>query len=85
DEGETSIMLHIAPEIVDMDKAEKDYDPRPNRRGLTRNPEGDGVYSKTGIFGDPTLANKEKGKIITEALVDFVIEKVKELIELNIS
>ncbi|MHA1198795.1 MAG: creatininase family protein [Candidatus Heimdallarchaeaceae archaeon] len=85
DEGETSIMLHIAPEIVDMNKAEKDYDPRPNRRGLTRDSEGDGVYSKTGIFGDPTLATKEKGKIITEALVDFVIEKVKELIELNVS
>lgn len=85
DEGETSIMLHVAPEIVDMDKAVKDHDPRPNRRGLTRDPEGDGVYSKSGIFGDPTLANKEKGKIITEALVDFVIAKVKDLIELNVS
>jgi creatinine amidohydrolase len=84
DEGETSMMLYIAPETVDMSKAVKDYDPRPGRKGLTRNPEGSGTYSPTGIWGDPTLATKEKGKIIVEATVAEIIRQVKELIELKV-
>jgi len=31
--GETSMMLYIAPDIVDMSKAAKDYDPRPSGAG----------------------------------------------------
>ncbi len=84
DEGETSMMLYIAPETVDMSKAVKDYDSRPNRKGLTRDPEGSGTYSPTGIWGDPTLATKEKGKIIVEATVLEIIRQLKELIALKI-
>lgn len=80
DEGETSEMLYIAPETVDMAKAVKDFDPRPGRRGLTRNPDGPGNYSRTGIYGDPTLATKEKGRIIAETTVKEVIRQVRELI-----
>jgi creatinine amidohydrolase len=82
DESETSMMLVIAPETVDMAKAVKDFDPRPGRRGLTRNPEGTGNYSRTGIFGDPTLATKEKGKVIVEATVKEIVRQVRELIAL---
>ncbi|UCE42916.1 MAG: creatininase family protein [Candidatus Aminicenantes bacterium] len=80
DEGETSMMLYLAPETVDMSKAVKDYDSRPNRRGLTRYPEGEGHYSPTGIWGDPTLATREKGKIIVENTVSAIVKQVKELI-----
>lgn len=80
DEGETSMMLYIAPETVDMSKAVKDFDSRPNRRGLTRDPNGKGHYSPTGIWGDPTLATKEKGKIIVENTVSAIVDQVKELI-----
>ncbi|MBY9002299.1 MAG: creatininase family protein, partial [Candidatus Heimdallarchaeota archaeon] len=67
DETETSIMLHISPDSVNMGKAVKDYDNRPNRKGLTRDKENlYGVYSPTGTWGDPTLATEEKGKILTE-------------------
>ncbi len=83
DEGETSMMLYIAPETVDMSKAVKDFDSRPNRRGLTRNPEGEGHYSPTGIWGDPTLASKEKGKVLVEAAVKEIIKQIKELIALK--
>ncbi len=83
DEGETSMMLYIAPETVDMSKAVKDFDSRPNRRGLTRNPEGEGHYSPTGIWGDPTLASKEKGKVLVEAAVKEIIKQIKELITLK--
>jgi creatinine amidohydrolase len=85
DEAETSMMLYIAPEIVDMSKAVKDYDSRPGRKGLTRNPQGPGTYSPTGIWGDPTLATREKGRIIVEATVRTVIRQVQELIDLKLN
>lgn len=83
DEGETSMMLYIAPETVDMKKAVKDYDPRPNRPGLSRDPKGKGSYSPTGIWGDPTLATKEKGRIIVEATIKEIIKQINALIELK--
>jgi creatinine amidohydrolase len=79
DEAETSIMLYIAPEKVDMGQAVKDYDPRPGRKGLTRNPQGQGTFSPTGIWGDPTLATREKGKIIVETTVQAIVDQVRNL------
>lgn len=73
DEIETSMMLYIAPEAVRMDRAVKDYHPDKGPGGLTRDPEAKtGVYSPTGSWGDPTLATREKGRIVTEALVAHV-------------
>ena len=85
DEGETSMMLAIAPETVDMSKAVKDFDPRPGRHGLTRDPQGAGNYSPTGVYGDPTLATKEKGRVIVEATVREIVRQVRELISLKTS
>jgi creatinine amidohydrolase len=85
DEGETSMMLYIAPETVDMSKAVKEYDSRPGRRGLTRDRAGAGHFSATGIYGDPTLATKEKGRIIVEATVREIVKQVKELMLLGFS
>ena len=84
DESETSMMLFIAPGKVDMAKAVKDFDPRPGRKGLTRNPEGKGTYSKTGIWGDPTLATREKGRIVVEATVQAIVAQVRDLIKLKL-
>lgn len=83
DEGETSMMLEIAPETVDMAKAAKDFDPRPGRHGLTRDPDGAGNYSPTGVYGDPTLATREKGKVIVEATVREAVRQVRELMALK--
>lgn len=76
DEIETSMMLYIAPDSVDMSKAVKDFHPAKGRGGLTRDPEAPGVYSPTGIWGDPTLATREKGRIVTDALVNAVLEDI---------
>ena len=84
DEAETSMMLYIAPEIVDMSKAVKDFDPRPGRKGLTRSPQGSGTFSPTGIWGDPTLANREKGKVIVEATVQAISGQVRDLIGIKL-
>ena len=78
DEIETSMMLFMAPATVDMKKAAKDYHPS-NERGLTRNPNGRGVYSATGIYGDATLATKAKGEQITKALVSGILKEIEDL------
>ncbi len=84
DESETSMMLYIAPQAVDMSKAVKDYDPRPGRKGLTRNPQGPGTYSPTGVWGDATLATREKGRVIVEATVQAIVKQVRDLIALDL-
>jgi creatinine amidohydrolase len=78
DEIETSMMLYIAPDSVDMKKAVKDYHPSKGR--LTRDPNNkEGTYSATGIWGDPTLATREKGKKVIEALVAGVLKDIEDL------
>jgi creatinine amidohydrolase len=79
DEIETSVMLYIAPASVEMKKAVKDYHPENGSGGLTRDPHGAGVYSATGIWGDPTLATQEKGRKVTEALVAGILREIEDL------
>ncbi|MFW9906065.1 MAG: creatininase family protein [Candidatus Thorarchaeota archaeon] len=81
DEEETSIMIYIAPDTVDMSKAVKDLDLRPNRRGLTRDPNCKGHFSPTGIWGDPTLATREKGKVIVDNMISAIVEQINKMIE----
>lgn len=78
DEIETSMILYMEPGAVDMSKAVKDYRTR-GTGGLTRDPNGPGTYSPTGIWGDPTLASREKGKIVVEALVDALAAEIEDL------
>ena len=78
DEIETSMMLHMAPESVDMTKAEHDYDPR-DLPGLSRDPNTLKTYSPTGIYGDATLATAEKGRVVVEAWVEALIEEIGSL------
>ncbi|MCW3992933.1 MAG: creatininase family protein [Candidatus Bathyarchaeota archaeon] len=81
DEMETSMMLYIKPDVVDMSKAVEDYHPREGR-GLTRDPDrpGVGAYSASGVFGDATLASVEKGRIAVEARVRHIVAEVKAFI-----
>lgn len=78
DEIETSMMLYIAPERVDMTKAAKDDSPQ-GRGGLTRKPGGPGTYSVTGIWGDATLATREKGRVVVEATVTGILGDLERL------
>jgi len=78
EEVETSIMLFIAPEVVDMKKAVKDYHPSP-KGGLTRNPNGEGAYSASGIYGDATLATRKKGEIMVNAMLDGIVKEIEAL------
>lgn len=77
DEMETSMILYMDPKSVDMKKAVKDY--RPGQGRLTRDPNGEGTYSPSGVWGDATLATREKGRIVTEALVKGILDDIEEL------
>jgi creatinine amidohydrolase len=78
DEIETSIMLYIAPEVVKMERAKRDLGPDAKGR-LTRKPEGPGLYSPTGAWGDPTLATREKGRVVVENLVKVILKEIEDL------
>ena len=81
DESETSMMLYLAPSIVDMSKAVKEYDPKPNTKRLSREPSGSTTFSATGIWGDPTLATMKKGEVIVNLLVKEIVKEIRELEE----
>jgi creatinine amidohydrolase len=78
DEIETSMILYMSAADCDMSKAVKDY--HPGAGGLTRDPKQRGkVYSPSGVYGDATLATAEKGRRVTEALLDAVVREIEEL------
>ncbi len=78
DEIETSMILYMSPGDVDMSKAVKDY--HPGKGGLSRDPKAEGrTYSPSGVFGDATLATREKGRIVTEALVEAIVKEIEAL------
>jgi creatinine amidohydrolase len=78
DEMETSLMLYIDPASVDMSKAVKDYHPS-SEGGLTRDSKKSGVYSASGIYGDPTLASKEKGAEMARAILYAILRDIEAL------
>jgi creatinine amidohydrolase len=78
DEIETSMMLYMDPSLVDMAKAAKDYHAQ-GTGGLTRDPKGNGTYSPTGIWGDATLATREKGRRVVEAMVEGMLKEIETL------
>ena len=79
DEIETSMILYIKPEAVNMKLAIKDYTSS-SGRGLTRDPSNkNSTYSPSGTWGDATLATVEKGKLVTEALVAQILKDIEAL------
>jgi creatinine amidohydrolase len=80
DEGETSLMLKIAPERVNMALAARDIgatgSPGPLRRAPRRDPSLPGRYSPTGIYGDATLATRAKGAAILPAFLDALAAEI---------
>lgn len=81
DEIETSMMLYINLAVVTMAKAPNDY--HPGAGGLTRDSatavrEGK-TWSRTGTYGNATLATREKGRALVEAQVRDMIGEVERL------
>lgn len=81
DELETSMMLYMHPEVVHMALAKNDY--HEGAGGLTRDSltavRERKVWSRSGTFGDATLATRAKGKILVEAQVKGMVAEVEAL------
>jgi len=76
DELETSVMLVIAPDLVRMDKA-LSWDRRAFERGpFSRGDPDQPNYSPSGIYGDPTLATREKGRQVLEAMLEDLLAEL---------
>ena len=76
DELETSLMLALAPHLVDIARAEPSpaigYEaPGP----LTPSDVNSPNYSRSGSYGDPTLATSAKGEILLAAVLDDLREQ----------
>jgi creatinine amidohydrolase len=76
DEMETSLMLAIAPELVDMARAKASpVSPNGPKPGpLSPDDASSPNYSPSGSFGDPTLASADKGKRLLAAIIEDLLE-----------
>ena len=79
DEIETSMMLYIDPSSVDMRRAVKEYTPASGPLQLTRQRGAPGTFSESGVWGDPTLATRDKGRVVVEGLVAGILERHRTL------
>jgi creatinine amidohydrolase len=79
DEIETSMMLYVDPASVDMRRAVKEFNPSAGPLQLTRRRGAPGTFSESGVWGDPTIATREKGRVVVEALVAGILEDIEAL------
>ena len=83
---ETSMVLAIRPDLVDMSKAEEGlddeafYSPQNSKRNQLKGfAIGVKPYSANGILGDPRGATAEAGKEILEMNIDELVATVRLL------
>jgi creatinine amidohydrolase len=79
-EGETSMMLAVAPELVDMSQARGVVPELPVHVQLKWTFDELTPY---GVTGDPTKATAEKGRMMRDALVELLVSFIKEMDEKN--
>jgi creatinine amidohydrolase len=71
DEIETSLMLALAPDLVDMARAQASPEIKYEVPGpLTPSDTSSPNYSRSGSYGDPTLATRAKGDVLLAAMLD---------------
>jgi creatinine amidohydrolase len=74
---ETSMLLHLDPGCVRMERAEPGSTARWREIGPTVVADGLAAVSPTGVLGDPTTATAEQGRRIVDALVDDLCSTVR--------
>jgi creatinine amidohydrolase len=76
DEHETSLMLRIAPQVVDMSRA---LDDGAEGEGRLTRIRGQGTWSQSGVYGQATLASAEKGRVIADVLLQHCLDEIESL------
>jgi len=79
-ERETSVMLHLHPDMVQMEKA-VDFLPDVPRAYLQYGPVLS--YSPSGVWGNPTMATTEKGKRFFEFCLRKSFEHIDKVFSLG--
>lgn len=74
DEFETSLMLYFNEQYVDMGLAVREYPDKPLLYGYDESSLS--YISKSGVYGDATVATKEKGEKILKYVLDRVLQIV---------
>lgn len=79
DESETSLMMYLYPELVDMDLVTDEIPPRDEN--FLRDFLGQGYFSiqeetRSGVLGEATYASAEKGRVI----YDLAVEKLSAVL-----
>jgi creatinine amidohydrolase len=77
DELETSMLLFVDPQSVDMKQAVKEFAPWSGP--LTRSRGAPGTFSSTGTWGDATLATREKGQYLVDGLTGSMLQGIEAL------
>jgi len=75
-EGETSIMLKVAPELVNLSRAKGHIPVLPEHVQVAW------LFKEItpfGVTGDPTKATSEKGILMWNALVDYLVSFIKNM------
>ena len=95
DEGETSRMIYKAPDLVHMDRVVDEvpvsssglYSFNPKQKaefdgyaGLPRTK----AATKSGVFGAPSLATREKGEILERAIHDGLCKVLEQIKDVNL-
>ena len=81
DELETSLMLALAPHLVDMTRAEASPELKQETPGaLTPSDPSSPNYSRSGSYGDPTRATSAKGEALLAAMLDDLHEQAAAFI-----
>ncbi len=76
-EMETSMMLAVRPDLVDLSKAEADFPELP--KDAKYRPVSWDEYITVGSYGDPAKATAEKGKIFLEAIIEEVTHLINDI------
>jgi len=85
-ELETSLFLYLAERRVRKSEIRKEINLPPSKYIFLDLVDGSPVqmmdwwstFSKTGVVGDPTLATKEKGKAMFDAVIERMVELVRD-------
>jgi creatinine amidohydrolase len=91
-ELETSVLLHLRPDLVQMEHAAKDINFKASEFFYWDLQSSSPVffqewfsrYSRTGTVGDPTVASAAKGKRFVDAVVERLIALIREFRERKI-
>jgi len=80
DEEETSIMLAMYPNLVDMSLAGKGLITEKIPGPFSASDKQNANYAPNGIYGDPRKATSEKGQKLVKAMMIDVVDNIEDLL-----